>query len=678
MAAVIGFFLIFAVFLFGQAPIIYVGDSPLFSTASFYLSTAHPPGYPLFITLGKLFTFLPFGSIASRVGLLSAVSACLAWLVLYKLIKRLTGNGALAFSFAFLPEFLPLVYQQSVEQKGVYALNSFFGLLIMYLGVRAYEDDDTRFIYIIAFLFGLGSGNHHTLALFLIPALVPFWAVVLKKKRWGAVFRSTIFFSGGFLIYLHVYLRSLALAERGFIYSIATDLSGFLFIFFRKAYQVNTLQGLKAMGTTHATAYFTGAKNAIRYVIASQYGAAATGIFFISLLFLIFSRMKKILKVYILLAVLPWVVLLPEMAFGGNPGESTIQIVRPYFLPVLFLIALVLALAADRAWLYLKAKNLRTLKAAQVFLLVPLIYLPGTLKYSLSDSFISYDYARDSISALPANSVLFLYGDNPTFEDYYIHWVERYREDVLTLSRLPGREAYSISGRAYFLVNNSLFNGFLESNGKSTLMNSSYIDALSREGRLFTTDADAMLKILQKNFKIPALWNIDEMLLEKGTPDETANKFILENYQKLNYERAAAEYSNEYFVAEMKNLYGFTLFSASLINKEQEEKDRLTGMALKLVDPEKFLPYYVFNMIKNHGETKAFSFLHQIEGNWRYTKMADIAQVMEYILLSRSGGPLLTAKYTYLKEHGLLVYLPDVSNIWRAILVAARKTSSSG
>ncbi len=666
MAAIAGAFIVFAILLFGQAPIIYVADSPLFSTASFYLSSAQPPGYPLFITLGKLFTFLPFGSIAFRVGLLGAASASLAWLMLYKLIKRLTENGALAISFSFLPVFLPLVYQQSVEQKGVYILNSFFGLLILYLGIRAWEEDDVRFLYAIAFLFGLGSGNHHTLALFLFPALVPFWAVIVGKRRWRALPWSALFFAGGFLIYLQLYLRSLVMPARTFIYSIAADFSGFLRVFFRKGYHVSTLGSLKTLGTAHADSYFAGAENTIKYVIASQYGPAVTAIFFLSLLFLAFSREKRIVKAYVFLAVFPWLVLLPEMAFAGSPGETSIQIVRPYFLPVLFLAALVMGLAANRVWLWLKGKNLRTLKAAWVFLLLPLVFLPGTLKYSLARSFIAYDHAKDALSVLPANSVLLVYGDNPAFGNFYMQWVERYREDVLTLNRVPHVQNYLLEGRSSYLFNENLYKSYTKSAYKGKLeLSFARLGLLSGQGRLFALP-NAMVRTLKRRYEASYLFGpLCYMVLPKGSPQGPADAFTLDNYSKLDYERAAAEYSNDYFVEEIKNLYGFSLLSAATLSRGRAEKDRLAGAALKLVNPQRFLPHIVAQMADSGRKDNALRFLHRVETNWPDTQMADTAHVMEYILLSDSGSPAAKAEYAYLRGHGLLVYLPDISAIYR-------------
>ena len=47
-------------------------DDGLFVLGAYFLGIGHPPGYPLFMLVGKLFTYLPFGSVAYRVHLVSA------------------------------------------------------------------------------------------------------------------------------------------------------------------------------------------------------------------------------------------------------------------------------------------------------------------------------------------------------------------------------------------------------------------------------------------------------------------------------------------------------------------------------------------------------------------------------------------------------------------------------
>ena len=59
------------------APTVLTYDSGMLQTKAYTLGIGHPTGYPTFILLGKLFTYLPFGDVAYRVNLSSAVYA--AW-----------------------------------------------------------------------------------------------------------------------------------------------------------------------------------------------------------------------------------------------------------------------------------------------------------------------------------------------------------------------------------------------------------------------------------------------------------------------------------------------------------------------------------------------------------------------------------------------------------------------
>src|SRR5690349_11953418 len=55
------------------APSVMPGDYAEFQMSAAILGIPHPTGYPLYILLGKLFTMLPFGDVAYRVNLSSAV-----------------------------------------------------------------------------------------------------------------------------------------------------------------------------------------------------------------------------------------------------------------------------------------------------------------------------------------------------------------------------------------------------------------------------------------------------------------------------------------------------------------------------------------------------------------------------------------------------------------------------
>jgi hypothetical protein len=96
-------------------------------TASVTLGVPHPPGYPTYVLLGHLASWLPAGSVPFRFNLLSALAmaAAIAFLAAaaYSLPPYRTKNRAVAaLATALTLAFLPLIWQQALIAE-VYALN---------------------------------------------------------------------------------------------------------------------------------------------------------------------------------------------------------------------------------------------------------------------------------------------------------------------------------------------------------------------------------------------------------------------------------------------------------------------------------------------------------------------------------------------------------------------------
>src|SRR4051812_29274974 len=69
---------------------IYVGDSGELAAAVHVLGIPHPPGYPLYVLLGKLFSVLvPIGKPALRLNLFSAVCAGASAVFLFFTLREL-------------------------------------------------------------------------------------------------------------------------------------------------------------------------------------------------------------------------------------------------------------------------------------------------------------------------------------------------------------------------------------------------------------------------------------------------------------------------------------------------------------------------------------------------------------------------------------------------------------
>ena len=86
------FFLPLALYVFTLAPTVTLEDSGEFITVAYHLGVPHFSGYPLWCLVAHAFTTLPWGSVAERVHLVSAVfGAASCWLT-FRIALRTTGS----------------------------------------------------------------------------------------------------------------------------------------------------------------------------------------------------------------------------------------------------------------------------------------------------------------------------------------------------------------------------------------------------------------------------------------------------------------------------------------------------------------------------------------------------------------------------------------------------------
>lgn len=180
---VIVFLLVFTTY-FASAPHgVMLDDDGYFILAAYFNGVAHPPGYPLYTLLAHLGTYLPVGTIAFRVHLVSALFGALACGCLWKLAHLLLASRIYAYAAALAFGFSRTFWSQSIIAE-VYTLNAllFFGLLFLCMAYTREPDlrqRDQR-PYWIAFLYGLSLTNHWPLMLLSSPALA---AVLWPKRR---------------------------------------------------------------------------------------------------------------------------------------------------------------------------------------------------------------------------------------------------------------------------------------------------------------------------------------------------------------------------------------------------------------------------------------------------------------------------------------------------------------
>ncbi len=157
--------------LFFAAPGLYWRDAGEFLLSGVFLDIAHPPGFPTYGSFANLISFLPFGPLAWRVNIVSALfssAGLAAAIILFKALRRKPEEPLLSgviLAGSFLPLLLsPAFLRQSgtAEVYSGYAALLLLSVLFMVQGLRS---RDLRCFAVSAFLIGLGLGMHVATAL---------------------------------------------------------------------------------------------------------------------------------------------------------------------------------------------------------------------------------------------------------------------------------------------------------------------------------------------------------------------------------------------------------------------------------------------------------------------------------------------------------------------------------
>ena len=210
------------------APTVAFWDVGEFIATSVTLGVPHPPGAPTFVLLGRLFTLIetPFG-VAAQVNWISALSSAFAALFLYLIILEVlrlweeghewsgyspivqtvaAATGALAYAFSSSAWF------NAVEAE-VYGLSIMVTALSLWLAFRHLRrtgrSHSLALLLLIAYVLGIGAGNH-LLALLTIPSiLILLWYMDRKVlTRWDFWAAATVLFLVGYSLYAMLYIRS--------------------------------------------------------------------------------------------------------------------------------------------------------------------------------------------------------------------------------------------------------------------------------------------------------------------------------------------------------------------------------------------------------------------------------------------------------------------------------------
>lgn len=614
----------FAIFVSFLTPNVNTGDAGELIASSYFMGVAHPSGYPLYLQIGKLFTFLPFGNIGFRMALVSALFSSLSLVLLAWLVQRLTEDKtAVFFSVAVLLVSYSY-FTQSVIAK-FYPLNLFLVLLIFALWLNMLlRNYDENTLYLTAFIFGLITANHHT-GLMMAAALFPAIYFYRKSLRWGIVPALLLLFAAGFLINVYLFLRG-GNDTAFFNSSNIINLKDFWQVLLRLVYKEGSTVAAAGSIVSDFARYWYAIRNFV-FVLTKNFSLFSFPLMFAGILYL-YKRERRFLTIA-LLALCLYGPFLAKLTFSGQTqtGEDYYFGANQYFLPGFAFYVFLMGVGFYQAFLWLKMTDMKILLKVLplVFSVFPIFFLVSRATDSnYRTNHVPYQYAKDMHSILPINSVFMVYGDNAAYQGWYLKLVGRYREDNCLLSVVKSNEMmWTLDGcnkKLYRDIYPLIFNPSL--NDKAPMM----LDMRFYGTAVISNDFTFRKYMWSRIFSLEHIYLPTETLVKNfHEMSPYVNKFIEERTlladKLINPSVCVSHYTDDNFTGDVCNVYFPHLIEMANLYSGKEygvtgksveiylhaKVTRSNDLYYKIPITEKNSPYLnLLNLIKNHNKWEIF------------------------------------------------------------------------
>jgi tetratricopeptide (TPR) repeat protein len=183
------------------------GDSGELIAASRTLSIAHPPGYPLYLMLGKVLSgVLAFGSMAYRYNLISAILASATLGVFYLILVEICPRRLVAVAVTLALGSLTSFWLQATTAE-VYSLNALFTALLLYVAVITRKYGARGFL-LLGLVGGLSLSHHLTMIYPLVCALAIMVVGFGFRPKAKTVLLFALFVTLGLSVWLYIPIRA--------------------------------------------------------------------------------------------------------------------------------------------------------------------------------------------------------------------------------------------------------------------------------------------------------------------------------------------------------------------------------------------------------------------------------------------------------------------------------------
>lgn len=492
VSAILVFCLPFLLYVYTLSPTISVGDSPELTASAFTLGIAHPPGYPLYILLGKGMSLIPTGDhVAYKINFLSTILGGLSALFIYLAIleaigllrtgagrglypqghkplftdeaqrssgiKTVPGHSIPALLGSLIFAVSPIFWSQAVVSE-VYTLNAAFFTALLWLGLRWMKirwsgvsgqgsgvnnakliTHNSKLLYLISFLWGISLGNHHTMIAFgpiFFMFAVVYWFVGARRclALGGSPTRPysliTFFFLLGLSVYLYLPIRS---GQNPFMdWGDTERLSGFLEVILRKQFGLGSRDYSLERAMAQAGYYLT--------MLREQFTLPGLILGGIGLSFFIrrdFPASLFTMTLFLTYGIITTLFL--------NPAYIDLNAIDVMVIPSFAVFSIWIGVGLLFVYKGIAAiftKGLTIQKERNIIIGTTLISLliPAAVLYinlyknNQRENTFAYDYAGDIFNSIEPNGVLFADTDLSIFPLWYMQYVEGKRRDVAVLN----------------------------------------------------------------------------------------------------------------------------------------------------------------------------------------------------------------------------------------------------
>jgi hypothetical protein len=445
------FIFLFGCYYYTTPRTIALEDDGLFVLSSYFAGIAHPPGYPLHTILGHLFTYLPIGSIAFRVHLLSAFFGAATCVVLWWNIRLFVPGRAPAYAGALCYGLSKTFWSQSIIAE-IYTLNTFFFFLIFTLCILlvstkkpAEKTSDTdhvnsysknKLLLWISFLYGLSLTVHWPLILLSTPAFI--FVIFYEYKL---ILKSLHKLIPVFLIALTPYIwMALNSSKENVLMVYATpsllEWENFKIFVSREVYsEVDTSSTATILDKLQFIGFFI--QETLSQYFTPLIAFALFGVFVQRKYF------SSVISCSMILAFLGNSILL-IILLGFDYDLVHQMVFRVY--PLIAYGILSIWLAIGIYWIssrYSVKSSLLSARIMTIFTICTVIIF-NFPQNDRSDYKWADNYAKYVLNALDQNSALLIDADTDVGPIGYLHYVENYRADIKLISHLNSVRPYTL------------------------------------------------------------------------------------------------------------------------------------------------------------------------------------------------------------------------------------------